>query len=112
MYRKEPAKNASSTGQQLPQIEHQRRSRTENGRQHVDYQPENGASRRISMRKNDGHRVQPVAEIVRDYAERNQESYRRAHLKADADCDAVQKAVKGETGRRHRAKLRLMSADH
>ena len=49
------------------------------------------------MRENDGHRVQPVAEIVRDYAERNQQSHRRAHLKADADCDPVQETVEGQT---------------
>src|ERR1019366_295439 len=38
-----------------PQIEHQRRGRTQNRRQHIRYQPENRASGRIPMRKNDRH---------------------------------------------------------
>ena len=61
------------------------------------------------MREYDSHRVQPVAEIVRDYAEGNQQPHLRAGLKADPDCNPVEETVKGQTGRGHRAKLRLMS---
>src|SRR5579862_4341796 len=61
------------------------------------------------MSKNDRHGVQPVAEIVRDYAESNQKSHLNAGLKADSDRDAVEETVEGQAGCRDRAQLRLMS---
>ena len=60
------------------------------------------------MRKNDGDGVEPVAEIVRDDAEGDKQSDLDTGLKANADRDAVEEAVKGQARCGHRAQLSLM----
>ena len=60
------------------------------------------------MRKDDGHGVQPVAQIMRDDSERDQQTDLRAGLEADADRDPVEEAVRDQAGRGQRAQFRLM----
>src|SRR5579863_1826788 len=60
------------------------------------------------MCQHDRHRVKSVAQIVRDYTHRDQQSDLRAALKADSDRDTIEKAVKRQTGRRQRPELLLM----
>src|SRR4029077_13390450 len=66
---------------------------------------------RIVMREHDRDRVEAVAEIVRDHAERDQQSHVHAGLKSNSDCDSVEKTVHRETSGSHRAELLLMSRD-
>ena len=49
--------------------------------------------RRISVRQHNGHGVQAVAQIVRDYANGNQQSQFCAGLEASSDGDAIEQAV-------------------
>src|SRR6266849_5698707 len=60
------------------------------------------------MRQHDRHHVKAVAEIVRDHAERDQQTHIHAGLKSNPDCDSVEKTMHRETGGSHRAKLLLM----
>lgn len=82
---------------EILQIDQKRGRGTEDRRRHVQDQPEQGAPTCISMRQNHGHRVKPVAQVVGNYADGNQQSQLRAGLEPDPDSYTVEKS--GRTSR-------------